>query len=85
MKQIKIVRNDKTAPSDGPRFVCEWMEASLMNRWFIKMRLAEALQAHGEGSHWIEAREKVQAGEMEVGAKASFLLSPPSSLESANA
>lgn len=85
MKQIRIARNDTTAPSDGPRFVCEWMEASLMNRWFIKMRLAEALQIHGERSHWIETREKVQAREMEVGTKASFPLSPPSSLESANA
>ena len=66
MKQIRIAHNDSTTSSDGPRFVCEWMEASLMNRWFIKMRLAEALQAHGEGSHWIETREKVQAREMEA-------------------
>lgn len=28
-----------------------------MNRWFLKTRLAEALQAHGDGSHWIESRE----------------------------
>lgn len=66
MKQIRIARNDSTTPSDGPRFVCEWMEASLMNRWFIKMRLAEALQTHGEGSHLIETREKAQAREMEA-------------------
>lgn len=66
MKQIRIAHNDSTTPPDGPGFVCEWMEASLMNRWFIKMRLAEALQIRGEGSHWIETREKVGAREMEA-------------------
>lgn len=50
-------------PSDGQHFVCEWMEASSMNRWFLKTRLAEAVRSHGDGSHWIEFREKLQLRE----------------------
>lgn len=43
------------------------MEASLMNRWLIKLRLAEALEAYGEGSHSIETRptERARAAVME--------------------
>lgn len=63
MKQIRIARNDGTQASGERRFICEWMEASLMNRWFLKTRLAEALQTHGDGSHWIESREMVRVHE----------------------
>lgn len=65
MKQIRIAHKDTNTPVGGPRYVCEWMEASSMNRWFLKTRLAEALQTHGDGSHWIETREKAQARELE--------------------
>lgn len=34
------------------------MEGSMMNRWFLKARLAEALAAHGLDTHWIETRDK---------------------------
>lgn len=63
MNQIRIARKDGAQVPGAPRFVCEWMEASLMNRWFLKTRLAEALQAHGDGSHWIESREMSRARE----------------------
>jgi len=63
MKQIRIARNDGVQASGERRFICEWMEASLMNRWFLKTRLAEALQAHGDGSHWIESREMARVQE----------------------
>lgn len=58
MKQIRISSHVERPPSKGQQFVCEWMEASLMNRWLLKIRLAEALAAHGEGSHWVETRDK---------------------------
>ncbi len=58
MKQIRISSHVESPPSNGQRFACEWMEASLMNRWLLKIRLAEALAAHGEGSHWVETRDK---------------------------
>lgn len=57
MKQIRIVQVEPANPV-GRRFACEWMEASLNNRWFLKARLAEALQAHGPDTHQIELREK---------------------------
>jgi len=63
MKQIRISGTGGVARIDGQRFVCEWMEASLMNRWLLKIRLAEALAAHGEGSHWVETRDKELAQE----------------------
>lgn len=46
-----------------PRFTCEWMEASLMNRWLLRTRLEEALARHGAGSHRIELRDKQTASE----------------------
>jgi hypothetical protein len=64
MKQIRIVCNDAVVPVTSLRFTTEWMEASLMNRWFLKMRLSEAVQTHGEGSHWVESREKEQVREL---------------------
>lgn len=66
MKQIRIANKESSTHAYGPRYVCEWMEASLMNRWFLKTRLEQALQTHGDGSHWIETREKVQAQELEA-------------------
>lgn len=58
MKQIRIARKESLDLGTGRRYVSEWMEASLMNRWFLRTRLAEALDAHGADSHWIETREK---------------------------
>ena len=58
MKQIRISGTGNVALFERERFVCEWMEASLMNRWLLKIRLAEAVAAHGEGSHWVETRDK---------------------------
>ena len=66
MKQIRIARKNSVYASCGPRFASEWMVASLLNRWFLKTRLAEALQTHGDATHWIETRETVQAREMEA-------------------
>jgi hypothetical protein len=63
MKQIRISSHVERPPSKGQQFVCEWMEASLMNRWLLKIRLSEALSAHGEGSHWVETRDKEQTRE----------------------
>jgi len=57
MKQIRISSTREVAQNQGQRFVCEWMEGSLMNRWLLKNRLAEALEVHGEGSHWVESRD----------------------------
>jgi hypothetical protein len=57
MKQIRIASTQVHAREPGQRFVCEWMEGSLMNRWLLKNRLAEALQMHGPESHWIETRD----------------------------
>lgn len=57
MKQIRIVRKEDLDTA-GRRYACEWMEASLMNRWFLRTRLAEALEQYGPDSHWIETREK---------------------------
>lgn len=64
MNQVRITRKDGVVPTDGQRFVCEWMEASLMNRWLLKTRLAEAVQTYGDGSHWIESREKSRVREL---------------------
>lgn len=58
MKQIRIAQAEP-AKSDDRRFACEWMEASLNNRWFLKTRLAEALRVHGPDTHQIELRDKV--------------------------
>ncbi|KQP19287.1 hypothetical protein [Pseudorhodoferax sp. Leaf265] len=66
MKQIRISGTGDVVRIEGQRFVCEWMEASLMNRWLLKIRLAEALAAHGEGSHWVEMRDKVLVHEPET-------------------
>jgi hypothetical protein len=63
MKQIRISGTGDVSRSEGRRFVCEWMEASLMNRWLLKIRLAEALAAHGEDSHWVETRDKATVHE----------------------
>lgn len=57
MKQIRISSTREVAQQQGQRFVCEWMEASLMNRWLLKNRLAEAVEVHGAGSHWVESRD----------------------------
>ncbi|MGC3983992.1 MAG: hypothetical protein QM777_04255 [Pseudorhodoferax sp.] len=57
MKQIRIASTREVAQNQGQRFVCEWMEGSLMNRWLLKNRLAEALEMHGAGSHWVEVRD----------------------------
>lgn len=56
MKQIRIASVEAVSEIEGQRFVCEWMEGSLMNRWFLKARLAEALSVHGAESHWLETR-----------------------------
>ncbi|GHD04356.1 hypothetical protein GCM10007320_65150 [Pseudorhodoferax aquiterrae] len=57
MKQVRIATSLPTQlPTE--RFSCEWMEGSMMNRWFLKARLAEALAAHGLDTHWIETRDK---------------------------
>jgi hypothetical protein len=56
MQQIRISCPAELPSPDGRRFDCQWMEASQMNRWFLKARLAEALAAHGPDSHWIETR-----------------------------
>ncbi|PZP99170.1 MAG: hypothetical protein DI587_10955 [Variovorax paradoxus] len=57
MQQVRI---STSLPPQSPteRFTCEWMEGSMMNRWLLKGRLAEALAAHGERTHWIETRDK---------------------------
>lgn len=57
MQQVRI---STSLPPQSPteRFTCEWMEGSMMNRWLLKARLAEALVAHGERTHWIETRDK---------------------------
>lgn len=59
MKQIRIVEVAGFAQPDGKPFHCEWMEASLNNRWFLKTRLAEALCVHGPDTHQVELRDKV--------------------------
>ncbi len=64
MQQIRIASTRGISSTDGQRFVCEWMEASLMNRWFLKTRLAEAVALHGPESHWVETREKVRVEEL---------------------
>lgn len=66
MKQIRIASLGGFTNREGQRFVCEWMEASLMNRWFLKSRLAEALAAHGPNSHWVETRDKQEIREPAV-------------------
>lgn len=63
MKQIRIARENGLSGTATPRFTCEWMEASLMNRWLLKTRLTEALAEYGPGSHWIETREKKEVAE----------------------
>lgn len=67
MKQIRIVRDSGSVEGEDSRFTCEWMEASLMNRWLLKTRLDEALARHGAGSHRIESRDKQQT-QQSVGA-----------------
>lgn len=57
MKQIRIECRSGIEELDAPQFRCGWMEASLMNRWMLKVRLSEAVGCHGEGSHWIETRD----------------------------
>lgn len=59
MKQIRMVRVAGAAEFRGRSFACEWMEASLNNRWLLKTRLAEALQADGVDTHRIELRDKI--------------------------
>lgn len=61
MKQIRIVRAEGFHAPDERRFTCEWMEASQMNRWFLKLRLAEAEEAHGLGTYLVETRDKARA------------------------
>lgn len=61
MKQIRISSTNDICRAEGQPFICGWMEASLMNRWLLKIRLAEALAAHGEGSHWVETRDSERA------------------------
>lgn len=63
MKQIRIASTRDVAQNQGQRFVCEWMEGSLMNRWLLKNRLAEALEVHGAESHWIEVRDIQPVGQ----------------------
>nr|WP_145552307.1 hypothetical protein [Variovorax boronicumulans] len=62
MKQVRIAAS-LTAQLPTDRFTCEWMEGSMMNRWFLKSRLAEALAAHGQDTHWIETRDKPRVEE----------------------
>lgn len=57
MKQIRIASTREVTQAEGQRFVCEWMEGSLMNRWLLKNRLVEALATHGPDSHSIETRD----------------------------
>lgn len=57
MEQIRIASTQVQVSESGQRFVCEWMAGSLMNRWLLKNRLAEALRLHGPDSHWIETRD----------------------------
>lgn len=57
MKQVRIASSLSSLPIEQ-RFTCEWMEASTMNRWFLKARLADAVCMHGERTHWIETRDK---------------------------
>jgi hypothetical protein len=59
MEQIRISSTATALPVDGRRFVCEWMEASQMNRWFLKARLADAIASCEPGSHWLETRPLV--------------------------
>jgi len=33
------------------------------DRWLLKSRLAEALAAHGQDTHWIETRDKPRVEE----------------------
>jgi hypothetical protein len=67
MQQIRIASANDKAREQSQRFECEWMEASLMNRWLIKLRLAEAVEAHGADSHWVETRptERARAAAIE--------------------
>jgi hypothetical protein len=62
MKQVRIATS-LTAQLPTERFTCEWMEGSMMNRWLLKSRLAEALAAHGPDTHWIETRDKPRVEE----------------------
>lgn len=57
MKQVRIA-SSLAAQQPTERFTCEWMEASMMNRWLLRARLADALAAHGDQTHWIETRDK---------------------------
>lgn len=56
MQELRIVSAAGLEYREEGRFVCDWMEGSLMNRWLIKIRLAQALDAYGVGSHKIETR-----------------------------
>lgn len=75
MKQIRIVRTGGIGMTDGRRFACEWMEASLNNRWFLRTRLDEALRVHGHGTHRIEIRDKQTAAVTSDSGRASVVAS----------
>ncbi|WP_156373276.1 hypothetical protein [Pseudorhodoferax sp. Leaf267] len=66
MQQVRIARKEGRTFADARRFVSEWMEASSMNRWFLRARLSDALEVHGEGSHWIEVRDNAPAFKSET-------------------
>lgn len=61
MKEIRICCADSLTLGQKSRYACEWMHASLANRWLLKMRLSAARLAHGDDSHWVEMREKHEA------------------------
>jgi hypothetical protein len=57
MQQVRIATS-LSSQKPTERYSCEWMEGSMMNRWLLKARLAEALAAHGQDTHWMETRDK---------------------------
>ena len=42
-------------------YVCDWIPASLPNRWLLRMRLDEARKTHGQDAQWVETREMPEA------------------------
>jgi hypothetical protein len=54
--QIRIAQTAPHADGRAAFGATEWMEASSSNRWLLRMRLTEALEAHGTASHRLETR-----------------------------
>lgn len=61
MNEIRINSIEGLVIRDNERFVSEWMHASLMNQWLLRIRLKEAHAKYGEESHWVETRERSRA------------------------